>query len=126
MRVLANAAFPLLSEFAASHSPGERLGAVSLLQSFASVKHLPFLVDLIHSEKPFVGYQAALAMEFAVSATEPRCYPELRKAIDDAIAALAAAPPGGDVERELTLARARARLQDAMGTVTLPPQPLDA
>ena len=123
MKALANAAFPLLSGFASSHSPGEKLAAISILQCFGSPKYLEFLVGMVRSEKPFIGYHAARALEFAVSAAEPRHYPELRQAIENAIGALemAAVSPGTD--RRTTLTRARLNLKDAMETVTLPSRP---
>jgi hypothetical protein len=123
MKALANAAFPLLSDFVGSQSPGEKLAAVSILECFGSPKYLGFLVGLIGSEKPFVGYHSARAIEFAVSATEPRYYPQLGQAIDDAIGALEAAIPGFDSDRKTVLTRARTTLKEAMETVTLPAQP---
>ena len=120
MKALVNAAFPLIAEFVASHSPGEKLAAVAILQCFAGSRYLEFLVELVRSEKPFVGYQAALALEFAVSATEPRCYPELQRAIDAAVIALENAEPGADSDRKAILARARLKLREAMGTAAVP------
>jgi TIR domain len=126
MKVLANAAFPLLPELATSHSPGEKLAAVSILECFGNAKYLGFLVDLVRSEKPFIGYHAARALEFAVSAIEPRYYPQLRQGIDGALDALNAAVQGFDSDRKTILGRAQASLQEAMETVTLPAQPSDS
>ncbi len=123
MKSLANAAFPLLPSFVASHSPGEKLAAVSILECFGNAKYLEFLVELIGSEKPFIGYHAALALKFAVSAVEPRYYPQLRMAIADALGALDAAIQGFDSDRKTILARAQATLGEAMETITLPAQP---
>jgi HEAT repeat protein len=123
MKALANAAFPILSDFVTSHSPGEKLAAVSILECFGNAKYLEFLVELIRSEKPFIGYHAARALEFAVSAIEPRYYPQLRQGIDDALAALDAAIQGFDSDRKTILTRAQAKLKEAMETVTLPAQP---
>jgi hypothetical protein len=122
MKALANAAFPFLSDFTGSDSPGEKLAAVSILECFSSPRQLGFLVDLIQSEKPFVGLHAARAIEFAVSATEPRYYPQVQQAINDAIATLEASIPGL-AARKAVLTRARAKLKEAMEMVTLPAQP---
>lgn len=79
MKSLANAAFPLLPDLIKSSSPCEKLAAVSILECFSRRRYLEFLVELIRSEQPFVGYHAALALEFAVSAMEPRYYQQLHK-----------------------------------------------
>ena len=123
MKALANAAFPLLPDFVTSHSPGEKLAAVSVLECFGNAKYLDFLVDLVRSEHPFIGYHAALAMEFAVSAIEPRYYRQLRQGIDDALEALDIAIRSPDSDRKTILTRAQATLREAMETVTLPAQP---
>jgi len=123
MKALANAAFPLLPDFVTSHSPGEKLAAVSILECFGNSKYFGFLVDLVRSEKPFIGFHAARALEFAVSAIEPRYYPQLRQGIDDALDALNTAVPGFDSDRRKILIRAQATLREAMETVTLPAQP---
>jgi hypothetical protein len=124
MKTLANAAFPLLPDFVSSYSPGEKLAAVSVLECFGNAKYFGFLVELVRSEHPFIGYHAAQALEFAVSAIEPRYYPQLRQAIDDALAALDTA--AFDSDRKAILTRAQARLREAMETVTLPAQPHQA
>jgi hypothetical protein len=123
MKALANAAFPLLPDLVTSHSPGEKLAAVSILECFGNAKYLGFLVELIRSEQPFIGYHAAKALEFAVSAIEPRYYPQLRQGIDDALGALAAAIQSVASDRKTILTRAEAKLREAMETVTLPAQP---
>jgi hypothetical protein len=55
---------------------------------FASEQYLPFLVQLVTSEKPFVAYHAIRALQFAVGALHPRAPGELLTAIHDAQAAL--------------------------------------
>ena len=72
MRALATASYPLLDELCNSPSPGERLAAVAILQVFATEQSLQFLVRLVGSEKPFVGYHAAKALQFAVGALDAR------------------------------------------------------
>jgi len=123
MKTLANASFPLLSELTCSHSPGEKLAAVSILECYSSPKYLGFLAGLIRSEQPFVGYHAARAMEFAVSAMESRFYSLLRQAIDEATSALEIAIPGSDSGRKNILNRARASLKEATEMATLRAQP---
>ena len=77
MRELSTASYPLLGELSISPSPGERLAAVAILQVFATEQFLPFLIKLIGSEKPFVGYHAIKALHFAVGSSEPPVYPLL-------------------------------------------------
>ncbi len=77
MRNLATASYPLLDELANSPSPGERLAAVAILEVFAAEQFLSFLVKLVGSEKPFVGYHATKALHFAVGALDPHVYPQL-------------------------------------------------
>ena len=94
MRELATASYPLLDELAGSPSPGERLAAVAILQVFAAEQSLPFLVKLVGTEKPFVGYHAVKALHFAVGSSDPRVYPQLLEAIREAKASLDSADVG--------------------------------
>src|SRR5215207_9214061 len=41
---------------------GERLAAVTVLQVIPDPEYLPWLVDRIAAEKPFIGYHAAVAL----------------------------------------------------------------
>lgn len=123
MKALANAAFPLLPDLIKSRSPGEKLAAVSILECFSGVKYLDFLVELIRSEQPFIGYHAALALEFAVSAMEPRYYQQLHKSIDDGLSALESGSAAPDSDRMTILNRGKAKLKEAMASVALPAQP---
>lgn len=120
MRDLATASYPLLDELAASPSPGDRLAAIAILQVFASEKYLPLLVKLVGEEKPFVVYQAATAIRFAVGALEPRAFPELRTAIADSITALKAAKVGLDTDRMRLLREAEAELAATTASLALP------
>ena len=123
MKALANAGIPVLPELVASQSPGEKLAAVSVLECFGSTKYLGFLIELIRSETPFVGYHAALAIEFAVSAIDPRYYPQLGKTIIDAISALEMAP-GSHTDRKKVLTRAETNLKKATDRFRAqPPRP---
>jgi TIR domain-containing protein/HEAT repeat protein len=120
MRSLAAASYPLLDELAASPSPGERLAAVSILQVFASERFLPFLVKLVGSEKPFVGFHAAKALHLAVGSLDPQAYPRLMQAIDEALAALGEVRPGTDTDRYNQLQGAKQELQVIMDSLSAP------
>jgi len=114
MRALATASYPLLAELADSPSPGERLAAVAILQVFASNRFLPFLVRLVGSEKPFVGYHAIVALRFAVSALDPRVHEGLAEALRDARTALDRASVGFDTDRQTVLRDAEKELRSTM------------
>ena len=113
MRNLAAASYPLLDELAHSPSPGERLAAVAILQVFAAEKSFPFLVKLIGSEKPFVGYHATKALRLAVGSLDPTVYPRLLEAIHKAQAALKLASVGFDSDREALLSAAEQELTES-------------
>lgn len=114
MRELATAAYPLLDELANSPAPGERLAAVAVLQVLAAEKHLPFLVKVLGAEKPFVGFQAALALSKAVRSLHPRGYARLWQAIQEAKEALKTAPVSEDRERQIVLEAAEVELRQRM------------
>jgi hypothetical protein len=114
MRALATASYPLLDDLVSSPLPGERLAAVSILQVFATELSLPFLVKLVGSEKPFVGYHATKALHFAVEALDPQLHPGLLKAIHDAHAALQSADVGFDSDRATMLRMAEEKLQQTI------------
>jgi HEAT repeats len=79
------AGYPLLGELVPSPSPGERLAAVAILQVFATPEYLPFLVRLVRSDRPFVGYHATKALHFAVGSLDANSYPQLMDAIQPRI-----------------------------------------
>jgi hypothetical protein len=122
---LAVAAHPLLAELSTSPSPGERLAAVAILQVISSVQYFPFLVKLVSSEKPFVGYQAARALDFAVGAIDPRLYPQLLKEIASAEEALRFASVGFDTDRQTVLRQAKAELERNIDALAVPSQNYD-
>ncbi|HEV7503671.1 MAG TPA: hypothetical protein VGS07_02040 [Thermoanaerobaculia bacterium] len=66
MRALANIATPLLPDLMRSDSPGERLAAITCLQVHPSRESFDWLSDRVASEKPFIGYHAAIALLYAV------------------------------------------------------------
>jgi len=125
MRSLATASYPFLAELADSPSPGERLVAVSILHIFATDKFLPFLVGLVASEKPFVGYQAVAALRFAVGALDPRFDAQLTHALTEAKASL----DGGGVritaDRQKLLEQAQLELRARMDALSAPQQTFD-
>lgn len=120
MRGIATAAYPLLDELAGSPSPGERLAAVAVLQVFAAERTIPFLVKLVGSEKPFVGYHATNALRFAVSAMESHMYPQLLNAIHEAQAALRRAGVRFDSDRQTVLRVAEQELRETIAALAAP------
>jgi hypothetical protein len=120
MRILAVASYPLLNEFAASPSPGERLAAVAILQVFAAQKYLPFLVELVGSDKPFAGYHATRALRFAVGSLDTDFYPQLVDAIHNAQASLNSASAGFDSDRQTELRKAEQELQASIESLSAP------
>jgi HEAT repeats len=118
MRALATASYPLLDELASSPFPGERLAAVAILQVFATEQYLPFLVKLVGSEKPFVGYHATKALRFAVGSLDPHVYPQLLEAIHTAQKALESASVGFDTDRGTVLRAAEEELQQTIQTLS--------
>jgi hypothetical protein len=111
MRLLATASYPLLEELSSSPTPGERLAAVAILQVFATEQYLPFLVKLVGSEKPFVGYHAVKALHFAVGSLDPNVYPQLLEGIHEAQALLDSAAIGFDTDRQTVLRAAEQELR---------------
>ncbi|QNT69355.1 hypothetical protein [Defluviicoccus vanus] len=59
---------PMLAELQVSPSPGERLAAIAILQMFPASEHLMWLAERLDPdlERPFVGFQAAVALRHAV------------------------------------------------------------
>jgi hypothetical protein len=119
MRGLAHAAYPLLDELSGSLLPGDRLAAVAILQVFAAVRYLPFLVGLVGSEKPFVGYHAIRALQFAVGALDPLRFPELRQALADAGEALRKANVGFLTDRQRVLNAAQRELEETIDALSV-------
>ena len=122
---LATASYPLLDELARSPTPGERLAAVAILQVFDADQFLPFLVKLVGSEKPFIGYQATLSLKFAAGALDPSIYPLVLKAIKEAQAALTSASVGFDNDRQGVLRKAEDELQKTIQALAAPTDKYD-
>lgn len=128
MRTLAVASYPLLSEFAASPSPGERLAAVAILQVFADREYLPFLVALVGSDRAFVGYHATKALHFAVGSLDANSYPHLMDAIHAAQLGLKSASIGFDndrQQRQKVLRTAEQELRTNIQSLSAPPTKYD-
>ncbi|HYP68650.1 MAG TPA: hypothetical protein VEP67_10440 [Thiobacillaceae bacterium] len=101
------------------------MAAVAILQVFADEQYLPFLVRLVGSEKPFVGYNAARALRFAVASLDPHAYPQLQDAIREAQVALGSASVGSDSDRLTILRDAQAELADTIKTLSAPAENFD-
>ena len=125
MRSLSNASYPLLAELRRSPSPGDRLAAVSILQTFSDEASLAFLVDLIGKEKPFVGYHSARALRFAASALDSPSYPLLSTALARAKTLLDSAAVGFDSDRQNELRHAVEELDRNMAAAASPSQTYD-
>jgi hypothetical protein len=110
MRTLAPTAYPLLRPLSESKEPGERLAAIAILQSIPKSEYFDWLAARLDrsTEKPFVGYHAAVALLTATRTVRKAD----RKALESAIArAKALLGPSmadgdryrvlGDAEREL-------------------------
>jgi hypothetical protein len=71
MKANAAAVRSLLEKFKDSAVPGRRLAAIAILQMFPMPDHLDWLAQRLDpdAEKPFVGYQAAVALLEAVRAS---------------------------------------------------------
>jgi hypothetical protein len=110
MRILAQAAFPLLLELTASKSDGERLAAIQVLQTIPDARWLDWLADRFEgrAEKPFVGYHAAVALATAARDLEDERVPELRVALTRAMQL--ASRLRSDTDRATTLAYADSEL----------------
>jgi len=114
MRALSLACYDLLPVLAASPSAGHRLAAVSFLEVKPNPEYLDWLADRVAKEKPFIGYHAAWALRYAIESLPPSELPNVKKAIDSALASPGTAK-GSDRERILqeALKKVSARLSGA-------------
>ena len=88
-----------LRYFQTGESAGDRLAAIAVLNAFPSEAELGWLaqrLDNPRGEKPFVGYQAALALRQAVQSLPDSALPELRIAVDDALRLASRLPDDAD------------------------------
>jgi hypothetical protein len=114
----------MLPELQQSPSAGIRLGAIAVLKSFPDVAHLEWLAVRLDpdKEKPFVGYQAAVALLEAVQSLPVASCGALRKALDRASDLAARLPDDGDRIRVLEAARAElaSKCPEAVGAASTP------
>ena len=121
MRTLAFTAYPLLSELTQSipadegrdAKAGERLAAVALLQATPDLDYVEWLAGRLADERPFLGYQAAIALLTAVRSLggDARARKRMTEAIQHAIRAIKYLPE--DKDRKRILGYALQELKDA-------------
>ncbi|MEP6749944.1 MAG: toll/interleukin-1 receptor domain-containing protein [Bacteroidota bacterium] len=114
MKKLSFAAYPFLDELQKSPLPGEHLMAVAILHEFCNEGYFDYLTDLIGAEKPFVGYQAAMALRIAAASVHPRSYDKLYAAVQQAKINLDKAEAGIDSDRRKILIDTETELQRNM------------
>ncbi len=104
MRTMAQSTYLLLPELVGSTSAGRRLVAVAALQALPDPEYLPWLVERVYSEKPFLGYHAAVALLAAARTLPDRDIDAIDQAVKQAIAGAKRLRP--DTDRAVTLANA--------------------
>jgi hypothetical protein len=112
MRTLALAADFLLDELmSASQSPGRRLAAICILQMKPSMSAVPWLVDRMRAERPFVFFHASVALLNAVRRFGASDKAALGTAIDKTLAQVQSFGEAADVHTVRSLVLARSELQ---------------
>lgn len=106
---LASDVRPLLGDLLASQSEGERLAAIAVLRAFPSADHLTWLAERIDVEKPFAGYQAAVALSQAADTLGREHEGEVLRALHRAMEPEGKLP--SDSDRFEVLRRALDKLQ---------------
>lgn len=99
MKASAAAVRGLLQEFERSESAGLRLAAIAILQMFPTAEHLDWLAQRLDNpglEKPFVGYQAAVAMLNAMQALPAADASKLKAALEKAMGLAKSLPEDSD------------------------------
>jgi hypothetical protein len=104
MRGMALSAYPSLSDLITSDSAGERLAAISILEAIPEVRYLQWLAERLGSEKPFVGYHAALAFLSAARSLDIEDLRQVRAALELARQGTRGLRP--DTDRETVLRHA--------------------
>jgi len=86
MRTKAPGVQALAEQFEQSSSPGSRLAAIAILQMFPTAQHLDWLGERLdpNVEKPFVGYQAAVALLEAARSLSSQYGAQLKSALSRA------------------------------------------
>jgi hypothetical protein len=109
MRTLALAGYDLLPELIRSPSTGERLAAVAMLQVKPDAAYLDWLAERVQTERHFMGYHAAVALQYAARILDPAAHERLRQAIAKAKQGL-----GADTDRFKVLEKAEKELPPAV------------
>ena len=107
MRALALAADLFLDEFMnASSSPGRRLAAICILQLKPEMRAVPWLVERMRQEQPFVFFHASVALLNTARRFGLSEHPALSTALRSALAQVQSFGPNADANtvRLLTLA----------------------
>jgi hypothetical protein len=112
MRTLGLAAYPYLPEFSRSTAPGERLAAIAILQVRPDPEYWDWLADRLKEERPFVGYQAAIALLTAVRASAPADREKLERSLRKAKESFGAGLQGTD--RSTVIETATRELHDSV------------
>jgi hypothetical protein len=88
MHTLAMLAQPLLPTFATSDQPGRRLAAIAILELAPSLDYVPWLVERIRKEVPFLLFHASLALRETAKKYRDFAGPGLRDAVSRSLQAL--------------------------------------
>jgi hypothetical protein len=88
MHTLAILAKPLLSMFAYSEQPGKRLVAISILELSPSLDYVPWLVERMSTEMPFLLFHSGLALRETARKYKEFAGPGLRTAITHSLEVL--------------------------------------
>lgn len=116
MRTLALAADFLVDELTgAAQSPGRRLAAICILQMKPSMSSVPWLVERMHAELPFVFFHAAVALLNTVRRFGTSDKSTLAAAVDKALAQVQSFGEAADVNTVRALVLASSVLQDSPG-----------
>lgn len=111
MRTIGQAFFPFRHEFEGSPSPGRRLMVIASLQVFFDFEMLEWLVQRVGSERPFLQYQALVAILLGIQGENAKAYvPNLETAVKELDHFRASF--GGDLSRTSTLEEIEKRLID--------------
>lgn len=112
MRALALAARPFVDEFANDdQSAGMRLAAISILQLSPDVRFADWLQNRMATERPFVFFQASVAILAMVRAFGKARQPQLRTVVESALAQIESHKPAPDPNTLTVLRNAKTELE---------------
>jgi len=117
MKAIAVSGYSFLPELAVSHSPGDRLAAVTMLQTIPNPAYIKWLAERFNNEKPFVGYHASVALLRAVRELHTSHAKELHAAIGQAKKALLDYGGSKSTDRYMLLDEAEEELDSLAGNV---------